>query len=191
VGSRPPAPATAARLDAAVAGAAGRLVGRWGALDLAMIWAARYLAAVDIALLLALLVGGRGRPARRRRAAALRTAIALPLAVWAVAWTGRRIERTRPFAARADGATLLPHGPRRSFPSRHAACAATMATITLPADPTIGRLMAGVGGLLSVSRVYVGLHYPSDVAAGWLIGLAIGRLMRGPIARADPDDGAA
>jgi membrane-associated phospholipid phosphatase len=53
-----------------------------------------------------------------------------------------------------------------------------MTTIAFPAAPVIGSLM-GLGALgLAVSRVYVGLHYPSDVLGGWIIGVGIGIIAR-------------
>ena len=36
--------------------------------------------------------------------------------------------------------------------------------------------LAGLGVSVAASRVYVGVHYPSDVASGLLIGRAIARL---------------
>lgn len=62
----------------------------------------------------------------------------------------------------------------RSFPSSHAANAAVIATvagITAPAS-----LVAGVpfAALVGLSRVYTGNHFPVDVAAGWLWGVACG-----------------
>ncbi|HYU18599.1 MAG TPA: phosphatase PAP2 family protein [Chloroflexota bacterium] len=53
-----------------------------------------------------------------------------------------------------------------------------MATVAFPAAPRIAGLMAVLGAVLAVSRVHVGLHYPSDVIAGAVIGLLVGLLCR-------------
>ncbi|HTY35056.1 phosphatase PAP2 family protein [Mycobacterium sp.] len=63
-----------------------------------------------------------------------------------------------------------------SFPSGHAAAAAAFATgvgLEMPAlAAPIGALAAAVG----VARVVNGVHYPSDIAAGWALGVAVGML---------------
>ena len=53
-----------------------------------------------------------------------------------------------------------------------------MTTVALPTAPVVGTLM-GLGTLgLALSRVYAGLHYPSDVLGGWIIGVGIGIIAR-------------
>ncbi len=65
----------------------------------------------------------------------------------------------------------------RSFPSSHAASMATLATVFFAF--TQGRrrwLWYLIPLVIGYSRIYLGYHYPSDVAGGWLWGLLIGGL---------------
>ena len=87
--------------------------------------------------------------------------------------------RVRPEHEIVDGP--LPYGMRRpltsSFPSGHATAAFTAATIlarTGHGDPFWYALATVVAG----SRVYVRMHHASDVIAGALVGIALGRAVR-------------
>ena len=170
--------ALAHAIDARTAAIFASLVGRSRRFDRVVTLLARHLAKLHITLLLVLFIGGRGSAGRRRREAGLRIAATLPITIGVVSLVGKLVERQRPFARQLDGMPLVDHAPGRSFPSRHSACAAAMTTVALPAAPAFGALM-GLGALgLGLSRVYTGLHYPSDVLAGWLIGVGIGIIAR-------------
>jgi undecaprenyl-diphosphatase len=74
----------------------------------------------------------------------------------------------------------LPYGMHRpitsSFPSGHAASAFTAATLLAggPATP----LWFGLAGLVASSRVYTRMHHTSDIAAGAVLGVALGLVAR-------------
>ncbi|WP_422753834.1 phosphatase PAP2 family protein [Micromonospora sp. WMMD708] len=70
-----------------------------------------------------------------------------------------------------------------SFPSNHATIAGALATAVLLLSPRWGLLAAPLALLAAFSRVFVGVHYPHDVLAGLLLGLAVTLLVGLPAAR--------
>lgn len=81
------------------------------------------------------------------------------------------IERPRPFTTLADLHPLVAHPTSFSFPSGHSSAAFAGAVIVgyyikkwiIPAY--------GVAVLIAFSRLYVGVHYPSDIIVGSIIGI--------------------
>jgi undecaprenyl-diphosphatase len=80
---------------------------------------------------------------------------------------------------------LVPHGSyvySASFPSGHSTMAAatylTLAVLIASLEPNRGTkamvfvLALGLVAAIGVSRVYLGVHWPSDVLAGWSLGAA-------------------
>ncbi|GAA5049621.1 phosphatase PAP2 family protein [Streptomyces similanensis] len=65
-----------------------------------------------------------------------------------------------------------------SFPSGHTAAAVAFTAAVAPGAPLAGALCAVPAGLVAVERVQSGAHYPSDVAAGAVVGLACAWLVR-------------
>jgi undecaprenyl-diphosphatase len=62
---------------------------------------------------------------------------------------------------------------RFSFPSGHATAAMSMALPLFLAVPGLGGVVFLVTGILvGLSRCYLGVHYPGDVAAGWALAAA-------------------
>ena len=63
-----------------------------------------------------------------------------------------------------------------SFPSAHALSSFAVATAMVRVDPaTAGALVVALA--LSLGRPYLGMHYPSDVLAGAVLGVLLGLLV--------------
>ena len=62
----------------------------------------------------------------------------------------------------------------RSYPSAHAATSFTAARMLSPALPVAPLYALAVA--LALSRPYLGLHYPSDILAGAVLGAAVAEL---------------
>ncbi len=60
--------------------------------------------------------------------------------------------------------------PDPSFPSDHAAVAFAIAFGVFAFSRRVGILFLAAATLISLSRIALGLHYPSDVLAGALVG---------------------
>jgi len=61
-----------------------------------------------------------------------------------------------------------------SFPSGHAATAFAAAVAVALVYPRLGRPLLALAVVVAMSRVYLGVHYVLDVAAGTLLGIAVG-----------------
>ncbi|MFB6618275.1 phosphatase PAP2 family protein [Streptomyces sp. NPDC085524] len=83
------------------------------------------------------------------------------------------VDEERPCRAVAGAAAPLITCPAPgdwSFPSNHAALAGAAAVALALAVPRLALLTVPLALLMAFSRVYVGVHYPHDVAVGLLVG---------------------
>lgn len=79
----------------------------------------------------------------------------------------------RPFMA-GVGTQLIPHAPDGSFPSDHMTFVWSVAVGMLLGGATrvTGLVMAAMAAAIAWGRIYVGVHWPFDMAGGVLVGTA-------------------
>jgi undecaprenyl-diphosphatase len=79
-------------------------------------------------------------------------------------------DRPRPFIS--DSVNLLiRHSPSASFPSGHATFFFALSTLIYLYNKKIGILFLIASFLISISRVFCGIHWPLDILAGALVGI--------------------
>ena len=87
-------------------------------------------------------------------------------------------ERPRPFTAHASLTHVLSARTMDpSFPSDHAAAAFAIAFAVLAFSGRAGALFLSAATLIALSRIALGMHYPSDVLAGLAVGLGAALLV--------------
>ncbi|TDD59361.1 phosphatase PAP2 family protein [Actinomadura rubrisoli] len=117
--------------------------------------------------------------ARRADARAMGRALSAPAAMVAaylvseISKTAVQEERPCRAVAGAMNIAACPPPGDWSFPSNHAAIAAGSAAAIVVAWRAMAPLVLPLAALMAFSRVFVGVHYPHDVAAGFLVGIAV------------------
>lgn len=85
-------------------------------------------------------------------------------------------KRTRPYDIEKNIKLLIPKEKDHSFPSGHSSSSFAAATaiflgLEKKDKKTIGSLCLTLAALIAFSRLYVGVHYPSDIIGGSLNGI--------------------
>lgn len=114
----------------------------------------------------------------RRDSSLLRCILVPALFLLLVSLFREAFSRKRPFETMADVIPLIAkERPGRSMPSRHVFSAAAVAMVVMKVNPAAGMLALLFAAVLAVCRVCAGVHYISDVLAGFAIGIISGFLL--------------
>lgn len=91
-------------------------------------------------------------------------------------WIKNRTLRPRPYQVHPDIVASGRALDQFSFPSGHTLHAVAFSGVALAYFPWLAWLLLPFVALVGLSRVVLGLHYPSDVLAGAVIGAALASL---------------
>lgn len=109
----------------------------------------------------------------RMMAASLWAAIGTVAAVGVAQPINHAVAEARPWESLPHALILAGHTADYSFPSDHAVMAGAVVAGLFLYHRWMGVIATVAGVVLCFGRVYIGAHYPQDVAAGFAIGAAV------------------
>jgi undecaprenyl-diphosphatase len=129
--------------------------------------------ALFIATLTIVFLAAHGRRYAAWRRATVAAVLSAGLALAIGKLISEAVDRARPFVVDSHGVHLFSaHAADAGFPSDHATAAFAIATAIVLRKRSWGIFALLAATVLSVGRVALGVHYPSDVLAGAALGAA-------------------
>lgn len=92
-------------------------------------------------------------------------------------WLKMRTTRSRPCARNQAIERRVAPLDEYSFPSGHTLHAVSFSLVAVYYYPMLGWVLIPFAALVALSRIVLGLHYPSDVLVGALLGAALAALV--------------
>ncbi len=148
--------------------------GKWHWLDLAGIFFAKYFEYFLLIALIIFLV----KDFKKYWRMVVEAIVAAVFVRFVLAEIIRRVYfRPRPFVFN-DVHLLISYSPKEaSFPSGHASFYFALSTIIYSYDKKAGTLFYIASSLIVLGRVFVGIHWPSDILAGAILGVVMGLVL--------------
>ena len=84
------------------------------------------------------------------------------------------VKRVRPCKKAYEEYLLIENPPHYSFPSGHTTASFAVAAVTMCMSPVLAPAVTMYAAMISFSRLYLLVHYPTDVLAGMAIGIICG-----------------
>ena len=85
------------------------------------------------------------------------------------------VGRTRPYVVNEAIEYITKRPSDNSFPSGHTGCVFAVASVLFFMMPKkVGIPAMVIASLVGISRLYVGVHYPTDIIGGFIIGMFTG-----------------
>ncbi|MFT3906475.1 MAG: phosphatase PAP2 family protein [Steroidobacteraceae bacterium] len=88
-------------------------------------------------------------------------------------WLKHTLVRERPYIRHPGIQLAMPPLDRYSFPSGHTLHAVSFTWLAVAQYPELAWALVPLASLIAASRVVLGLHYPTDVLAGAVIGASL------------------
>ncbi|UTI63003.1 phosphatase PAP2 family protein [Paraconexibacter antarcticus] len=139
-----------------------------------------------MALVAALLLAAVVRGEYLTRAVGVLAGVSAGLALLVGKVISTAVDRPRPFVSHSSIHDFLAHAADPGMPSDHATAAFAIGTAILVAHRRAGAAVLVAATVLALGRVFLGVHYLSDVAVGALLGTA-SALAVAAVARRLPD----